>query len=495
MQLIKFAAALIAGAVGCLAFAPFHVWPLAVLSPAVLMLLCYRTGAGRGFALGWVYGFGFFIAGVPWVYISIHEFGHVVPWAAAMATVGFAAVLACFPAFSAMLARRLKADTLAGYCLTWPACWVIMEWLRSWVLTGFPWLSLGYSQTDTWLAGLAPVFGVYAVSLGVAVTAGVLAALVIHRRRAVWPLVAVALVWGAAGLMQKIPWTRPLDDSIQVALLQGNFGQDIKWDPAWLEPQLQWYARATLENLDADVIVWPETALPAFFQQLQVPYWSTLDTAAARTDTALLAGMLYREGEDYYNVIVTGGEARGLYKKIHLVPLGEYFPLESVVRFLMPGLSIPMNDMSAGRRTQDPLHVQGYPVGVTICYEDAFGNLTRRVLPKAKYLVNVTNDAWFGDSAAPHQHLQVSRMLALQAGRPLIRAANTGISAIIGHEGELRAILPQFEQGVLRGTITPRAGATPWVWWGYWPVVIFCLVVLAVSLMRGRGDETSDRRE
>lgn len=478
--------ALAAGALTTFAFAPVQLWPLAILMPAALMLLCCGASAKRAFALGWLFGFGFFLAGVYWVYVSIHVFGHAVPWAAALATVGFAAVLAIFPAVATLLAQRLGAHSVFGYCLVWPACWVLLEWIRSWFLTGFPWLALGYSQTDTWLAGLAPIVGVYALSLVVAISAGAVAALLAHRSRAIWPALAVLILWCAAWGLQSVNWTRPVGPPLQVALLQGSFGQAIKWERAWFEPQLEWYATWTLQNLDADVIVWPEVALPAFYQRLRGPYLSTLFSAADKTDTALLAGMLYSEDEDYFNALVAGGDARGLYKKIHLVPLGEYFPLEAVIRVLMPGLDIAMNETSAGSWEQPLIHAQGYPVGVTICYEDAYGGLTRRALPQAAFLVNVSNDAWFGDTSAPHQHLQIARMLALQAGRPLLRAANTGISAVIAFDGSIKSALPQFQQGVLHGEITPREGSTPWSRIGHWPVVILCLLLVAAGVLRSR---------
>jgi len=467
-------AALVAGAFLVLAFSPFGWWPLAVLSPAVLILLCRDASGRRAFWLGYLFGFGLFLAGVPWVYVSVHTFGHAGAPGAALVTGGFAAVLALFPACAALLAARFNGPAL----LAWPAAWVLLEWLRGWFLTGFPWLQLGYSQTDTWLGGWLPVAGVLGAGLALMVCAAGIAELVrpgMARRTALAGLIAA--IWAAGFGLGRVAWTEPEGEPVDVALLQGNFSQDVKWSESWLRAQLDWYAQRTRDHLDADLVVWPETALPTFYQQLEVPYFSSLAAEADNHDAGILAGVLYGDYDDAFNAVIGLGAASGVYKKIHLVPLGEYFPLKSLVRFLLPGLDIPMNDLGAGARDQAPIRLDGRSVAVSICYEDAYGDITRRLLPRAGLLLNVSNDAWFGDTAAPHQHLQIARALALQAGRPLLRAANTGISAIIDHRGRVVQELDQFRQGVVTGTVTPRAGATPWARAGDWPALALILIL------------------
>lgn len=488
--------ALAAGALVPFAFAPVGLWPLAPVGLAVLVVLCHGAGRRRGFALGWWFGFGLFLVGVPWVYVSIHEFGHAWAPMAALVTVGLAAVLAVFTGMAAALAAA-TATRGAVFCLVaFPAGWTLLEWVRSWLLTGFPWLNLGASQTDTWLAGFVPVLGEYGTSLLLAFVAGALAwGWLAGWRRAAPALLASAVLFPAGWAAGQAAWTRPDGPVLEAALLQGNFGQDIKWDRDWLRPQLEWYAVRTRENLDADIVLWPETALPAFYHQLRVPYFSDLAEAARDSGTAVLAGTLYAEGEDAFNAIVGIGTAAGVYRKIHLVPLGEYFPLKPLVRFLMPGLDIPMNDMSAGTLRQAPLTVAGRPVAPIICYEDAFGELPRRLMPEAGMLVSVSNDAWFGDSFAAHQHLQIARMRALESGRPMLRATNTGISALIDHRGAVSGTLGRGEQAVLRGDVRMRAGATPFAVLGYWPVVGWSVLVLLVSVLTGRGHGRPSRRE
>lgn len=474
--------ALAAGALTPLAFAPAGLWPLVPLTLSVLVVLCHGATRRRAFSMGWWFGFGLFGAGVPWVYISIHEFGNAWAPAAAMATVGLAATLAVFTATAAALAAAV-ARRGAVFCLgVFPAAWVLLEWVRSWLLTGFPWLNLGASQTDAWLAGMAPVIGVYGISLLLAFVAGALALAWLAGVRRALPALALAAAlfpagWGAG----QVAWTQPDGPVLEAALLQGNFGQDIKWERAWLQPQLEWYAARTREHLDADIVLWPETALPAFYHQLRVPYFSSLAEAGRDAGTSILAGTLYAEDEDAFNAIVGVGAAEGVYKKIHLVPLGEFFPFKPLVKFLMPGLDIPMSDMAAGNYDQPALKVNGREVAPIICYEDAFGELTRRLLPAAGMLVSVSNDGWFGDSFAAHQHLQIARVRALETGRPMLRATNTGISARIDHRGRVEDSLAQFEQGVLRGGVQMRSGSTPFVSFGYAPVLVLCILVLLAA--------------
>lgn len=469
---------MLAGALVPLAFAPLSLWPLAPLALAVLVVLCHGAARRRAFALGWWFGFGLFGVGVSWVYVSIHEFGNAWGPAAAAATVGLAATLAVFTGTAAALAAATGRRGTALCLGAFPAAWVLLEWVRSWLLTGFPWLNLGASQSDAWTAGFVPVLGVYGVSLLTAFMAGALArAWLAGMKRAAPALVLAAALFPAGWAAGQAAWTEPDGPALEAALLQGNFGQDIKWDRAWLKPQLEWYAARTREHLDADIVLWPETALPAFYHQLRVPYFSNLAEAGRDAGTSILAGTLYGE-EEAFNAIVGVGAAQGVYRKIHLVPLGEFFPFKPLVRFLMPGLDIPMNDMAAGSPDQPALTVAGRKVAPIICYEDAFGELTRRLLPAAGMLVSVSNDGWFGDSFAAHQHLQIARMRALETGRPMLRATNTGISALIGHRGGVRDSLAQFEQGVLRGKVRMRAGATPFVRFGYAPVLVLCVLVL-----------------
>lgn len=478
-------AALAAGAVLPLAYAPFEIFPVALLSVAALFFLWRGQSPRRAAARGYWYGLGQFGVGVSWVWVSIHDFGGIGPLSALLFTALFIAVLACFPALLGYLlarsAQREVSPALA-YLSLYPAGWTLSEWVRSWFLSGFPWLNLGYSHIDTPLAGWAPVLGVYGVSWIVAFTAGTLIFIAVQktRRPRLGALGGIALLWGSGILLQTIAWTTPAGSPIRASLIQGNIPQDIKWSAEMIQPTLEIYARLTHEHWDSQLIVWPETAIPLFYHQVE-PYLDALAAQARAHGADLLIGLpvLDPDTQRYYNGMVSVGSTRAFYYKHHLVPFTEYLPLKEVLGSLVNVLNVPMSDFSAGAAYQTPLKVAGVRVGISICYEDAFGEETIRALPEATVLVNVSNDAWFGASIAPAQHLQMARMRALETGRPLLRATNTGLTAFISPQGKVMQQAPQFHSTVLTGHITPMQGATPYARVGNWAVVGGLVVLLA----------------
>jgi apolipoprotein N-acyltransferase len=296
------------------------------------------------------------------------------------------------------------------------------------------------------------------------------------------------LVWIGGGLLQLQHWTRPVGDPLAVSLVQANIPQSMKWEPAMRLPSLKKYAQLTRAHWESDLVIWPETAVPDFLHRVEEDFLQPLAEEAARHDTRLLVGvpMLDQETGRYYNGAWVAGRPGDVYYKRHLVPFGEFLPFEALLRPLLAFMEIPMSDFAAGRERRPIVHVGGTPVGVSICYEDAFGEEVMQALPEAAYLVNLSNDAWFGDSLAPHQHLQIARMRALETGRPLLRATNTGISALIGPRGEIIAATGAFEEVVLSGRIQPMAGATPFVRTGNGLAVGLMLAALGLALLLGR---------
>ncbi len=471
-----------AGAVLPLAFAPFNFSPLAMLALALLFFLWRSVTPGRAAWRGWLFGLGQFGVGVNWVYISIHTFGHAPAVLTATLTLAFIAFLALYPALlGALTVRLFSSHDEWRALLVWPAGWALLEWLRGWFLTGFPWLSLGYSQTDTPLAGYAPLLGVFGVSWLVAVAAGAITLL--PRVRAVLALLAIV---GGGWALHRVDWTHADGDARHVALIQGNISQAVKWEPDQREPTLDLYRDLTRANWNHDLIIWPETAVPIFYHQVADTFIAGMQKEAHREGVDLLLGIPVQEQRDdhYFNTMMSLGAQQGFYRKRHLVPFGEYLPWRPVLGWLLDILQIPMSDFSAGAWRQPLLRAAGYPVSISICYEDAFGEEVIGDLPQAAYLVNVSNDAWFGDSLAPHQHLQIARLRALETGRYLLRATNTGISAIIGPKGELLARSPQFQVHVLSGDMQPMAGTTPYVRWGNWAVVSVLSLLIGIALWR-----------
>jgi apolipoprotein N-acyltransferase len=468
----------LAGALLPLGFAPFGSWPLVPLSLWLLFRLARGRSAASAGRLGYVYGLGYFGVGVSWVQICIHDFGLPSYAFSGGMTLLFIAFLASFPALALLLARTLThSPQLLGW-LAWPACWTGFEWLRSFVLTGFPWLSLGYSQTDGPLGGLAPIIGVYGIGLLLVLMAGRLATFTPSFRGSISTLATIALPLLVAWQLGAVAFTHATGQTLKVSLVQGNIGQSQKWEPRQRQATLDLYRDLSLPEIGRDVVLWPETAIPAFQVQVE-DYIRALQAAAEPAGTTLMVSMPYlsRDAESYFNSIIALGPEPETYFKQHLVPMGEYLPFNAWLRPWLTFLNIPMSSFTPGPRDQTPIRARGVRLGVTICYEDVFPEQLNRDLPEAGLLVNVSNDAWFGDSLAPHQHLQIARMRSLETGRWLLRATNTGISAIIGPDGRVVDALPQFRAGVLRGEVEARQGATPFVRFGRWPVLLAALLM------------------
>jgi apolipoprotein N-acyltransferase len=485
-----YVSALAAGALLACAFAPLQWWPLAVLCPVALMILWQgadpRTAAWTGF---W-FGAGTFAAGTYWLYTSLHTFGEAPIW---MALALMAALVGIMGAYHALLgflvARFLPERGALRWLVGIPGAWLVIEWWRGWFLTGFAWLSLGYSQTDTVLAGFAPVLGVYAISAILLTAAGALVTLALGTRTArVWALAVLVLPWLAGMGLSRIEWTHATSNPIGVAVIQGAIPQDQKWLDANRDTTLNLYRELTVKALGTPLIVWPESAPPDIINNL-VDYLMQVGGMANERGSALVMGIVREadNGEDYYNsVIALAPPHLQSYDKTHLVPFAEFFPVPEFVREFLRLRNLPNEDFTRGADNQPPLAAAGLRLATTICYEDAYGSSQRAVLKQADALVNVTNDAWFGHSSARHQHFQIARMRAIEARRFLVRAANDGISAVIGPHGEVIARAPEFTPYVLRATITARSGLPPYVYVGNWPVVLLALLGVAVAALRQR---------
>ncbi len=489
-------AALLAGALLPFAFAPYHLYPLAILSPTILFMAWLSLSPAQAFWRGWLYGLGMFGVGVSWIFVSINRYGAAsIPLALAL-TFLFITVMALYVGLLGYVAVRISRwwrDGGAGFpwmdlLLLYPALWVLFEWWRGWFLSGFPWLNLGTSQLGAPLDGLAPIAGVYGVSWAAAFSAGLSASLLLRPRRwARWMALFVAL-WAGVWLLGKAEWTRPAGKPLKVALLQGNVPQEIKWLPEQLRPNLELYTGLTARNWDADLIIWPETAITAFYHQLKEGFIEPLHSMARRHRADILAGLplLDEKNGHYYNAVMSIGTQEAFYRKHHLVPFGDFVPFEEQLRGLIAFFDLPMSSFSPGPAVQPLLEVAGHPVGISICYEDAFGAEVIRTLPEAELLVNVSNDAWWGDSFGPHQHLQIAAMRAREGGRPLLRSTNTGITALVDHRGRIVSTAPQFQVATLRGEVQPRQGATPYVRWGNLPVVLLMAGMVAGAIFLRR---------
>ena len=490
-----------AGGATVFAFAPFERrW--ATESLLLLAILLYRATWRQAALASLLFGLGFFACGIWWIYISVHRFGGAPVPLAAAAAAGLIVFLAFLNSLVGLV-TAIMAPPGPARLLTLPAAWVGVEWLRSWILSGFPWLLLGYSQVDTPFGAMAPLGGVLLVSWLSVFWVAMQAWLVLVGGWRRWlGVLGVLLCLGAVQPFVDREWTKPVGPKLDVALVQGNIPQDMKWNREAALFILRRYLDMTIPLLGTELVVWPEAALPLPADMLWEDWLEPLDDKARQMGTTLLLGALKQvpagqsgqTSEQYGNALLALGRDRGVYLKRHLVPFGEYFPLPAWGKAFLKLLSLPYEDLLAGPRQQAPLVVHGQRVGASICYEDAFGSERRLDEPSA-FLVNVSNDAWFGDSIAPHQHLEIGRMRALELNRPMLRAANTGITALLDQHGRIARIIPQFTADILQGSIQGRSGETPYSRYGDVPVLILvALSLLASATVRLSGQRFSALR-
>ena len=480
------AIAAILGAAGVTAFAPLGAFPILWFSLAGLFVLLARLAdanapARDGAILGGCFGAGFFFCGVSWVYVSLSVFGGMPAPVAGLATLLFCLGMALYPALAGALFVRFAPRGWLRV-LFFAAAWTLTEWLRGWFLTGFPWLITGYSQTPpSPLAGFAPIVGVYGVSWLTTLVGGLFALAIGPATR--WKsLGALAGLLIGGFLLLQHTWTSPHGEPVRVALLQGNVAQDLKWRPEKFEESLRTYFHL-MQDHPAQLTVLPETALPVFLDQVPPDYLEALTTLAARQRGDLLFGIVTGDHHEYANSAVNlGASGKQRYDKSHLVPFGEFIP--PGFAWFMSMANIPMSEFTRGTEQQKPMRLAGLNAAINICYEDAFGEEIIRALPEADVLINISNVAWFGDSLAPPQHLQIARMRALETGRMMLRATNTGMTAIVGADGRVHHVLPAFSRAALSGEVRAYTGSTPYVRWGNGPIVVVALLILCFMRRR-----------
>jgi apolipoprotein N-acyltransferase len=473
--------ALTGGAILPLAFAPFQFYPLAVVSLVMLFLAWQGVTPKLAALRGFLFGLGLFGVGVSWVYVAIHVFGQASIAVAGLMTFGFVAFLASYLALVGWLVKRYGPTHFSTWELIvfLPLVWMAYELFKGWFLTGFPWLELGVSQIDGPLAGYVPLIGVIGVSWLVALSAGLIVAFL--QKRQWFYLIGVMCIWLIGQPLQSINWTKTSGEPLKVSLIQGNVPQEIKWNKEQLFKTLALYEARTAQNWDSDLIIWPENAITVFYHQAKELFFDPLMRQAKQNNTDILVGLpaVDLASKTYYNSMMLLAEQPEFYHKQHLVPFGDYIPFEWL-RGLIAFFDLPMSSFTPGSNDQPLIEAAGHKVGISICYEDVFSTEVMQTLPEAELLVNATNNAWYGDSFAPHQHLQISRSRALEMGRPVLRATTNGISAVIDHNGQIMQQTPQFEEAVLTLEVTARQGATPYVQWQRWPLWIMTLFMIGL---------------
>ncbi|WP_152207683.1 apolipoprotein N-acyltransferase [Marinobacter changyiensis] len=480
-------ALLVAGSLQTLTFSPFNWWWLAPFSIVIAACICLSLTPRLLFRAGWAFGLGLFGSGVSWVYVSISEHGNTSIPVAILLTLVFVGGLALLHGAAFWAWGKLAKTSQSRRLLLFPAVWIIGDWVRSWLLTGFPWLYLGTAQVDGPLASFAPVIGVHGVTFwivlsGIAIIFCYRFARAARFSAAIAIAFAVALPWMSGPLMTNVQWTILADEPKTVAAMQGNIPQQIKWDPEFLKEQIYTYLTLTQNDWDQDLILWPETAIP--IPQDQAGKVIEHIQAELGPDSTLITGIPWYgfsnslEDFTFRNSIMAIGNGDGIYHKQKLVPFGEYVPLQQWLRGVIGFFDLPMSSFSPGPENQAPLKAGDLRVMPFICYEVAYPDFVASYARNTDLLLTVSNDGWFGHSAGPHQHMQIARMRALETGRYMLRGTNNGITAVIDHKGQITDTIEQFTQGTLRSKVYAASGHTPYMQTGSWPALTLALILI-----------------
>ena len=479
------------GLIFSFAIAPFFIWPLVIASLIGLLYSLQNSTPREAAFRTWLFGFAKFSVGVSWIYVSMHDHGGT-PAVLAIIMVGlFAAFLATFPALFMYFFQRFyssKNSSTITAILTFSSLWFLYEWFRSWILTGFPWLFAGDAHLHTWLSGWAPILSVYGLSFFSALTS---AAIYFSIQTKQIKYLILLIVWPIGFLLQDINWTEQTNE-LKVSAVQGNIAQEQKWLPEQRFPTINAYLKESRQHWDSDLILWPETAVTVLKDQFQ-PYLETINEEAANNQTTVITGIPFRYTEgpfrgEFHNSIVAVGMGGGLYHKQKLVPFGEYIPLESLIRGLLPFFDLPMSSFKQGSEDQPLLKVEKnetlFLIAPFICYEIVYPEFVAQMANNSDLLITISNDAWFGDSLGPKQHMAIAQMRALETQRYLLRSTNTGITALVNHKGEIVKKLPTNQRATLSAIAQTRQGQTPFMFWGLWPLLISTLLLLAGILFK-----------
>jgi apolipoprotein N-acyltransferase len=486
-------------------YAPFQLWPITIFVLSALLWLYSHAKITQPFKFGWVFGFGWFGSGISWVYVSIDHFGGLPIVVSILLMMLLCGYLALFPALAFYLADKLNRrfntqQNALTFALFVCCCWPFTELLREYLLTGFPWLSLGYSQINSPIKVLAPIIGEYGLSFTLWLIASIILALIVQpiKKHALFSFFILSVLLFT---VSQIRWTVSTDKEVNVLLVQGNIKQSLKWEPEQQWPTLLAYLELTRQHFDADLIIWPESAIPTI-EPLALDILSSLNEEAQFHDTAIVTGIInyQQQSHRFFNSLIVLGkqfkddtkpsyyyQSANRYNKHHLLPIGEFVPLQEWLRPIAPLFNLPMSSFTRGHYQQPNLMANGYQILPLICFEIAFApQLRANFSPETQLLLTVSNDAWFGDSHGPHQHMEIAQMRALEFGRPLLRATNNGITAVVNEQGEIISQLPQFTRNALATKVNLVTGVTPFSQWGYWPTWLMAIVLCCLTVFIGK---------
>jgi apolipoprotein N-acyltransferase len=479
--------AALAGSLITLSLAPFDYWPLGIIALALLLPLLSKVSVKRGAMRGFIFGLGAFGTGASWVYVSIHIHGNAPAPLALLLTALFVATLAAIPAIACYLYCRFVRLHKYGALLAFPALWLLNDWLRGWLFSGFPWLIIGYGHIDTPLAGWAPVIGTAGITLICAFAASSLYHAIKHKQPLI--LIPTVLFFITGGALNTIEWSLPKGEPAKVAMVQPNIPQQIKWQPDSFKAITELLQDMTQSVSNVDIVIWPEAAIPRLYQHSQ-SLVDSIQATAINNNYTLISGIPWRtdtsEDRQYHNSLISLDSKIQTYHKQNLVPFGEHMPLEFLLRGLIEFFDLPMSSFSPGPVDQSPFAIKQWNIGASICYEIAYANLIARSANNSDFFITVSNDSWFGESIGPLQHFQMARMRALENSRYLVRGTNNGISAVIDHKGQVITQGQQFTREIVTGSVQAMSGNTPFSTTGDWPVIILSLIIVISFSLRAK---------
>ncbi|MFT7559135.1 MAG: apolipoprotein N-acyltransferase [Flavobacteriales bacterium] len=500
---LRIVVAISAGYVCHFAFAPYTFWSLAMLCPAVLAFLFERQSLKISLALAYSFGIGLFGGGVSWVFVSINTYGFTDTLPALALTSVFISFLALVFSLPFYIYLRFITPSTMRLLLAFPAIWVLGEWLRTWLFTGFPWLFMGYAHINSSLASWAPIGGVFTLSfLGIFTALALIhSARMFYRRyrlhhdnsliSARISLAFCVVIWLCAAPLGSIEWTQTKGEKVNTVLLQPNIPLEVKWNPYEHQKIAIDLDEMASQHWDADLQIWPEAAIPGVYSYAQ-DFVDSINTRAIDSQVSILTGAAYDTPERaIYNSIVGLGTATGIYHKQRLVPFGEYMPFEKQLRGLIAFFNLPNSVIEVGPHIKEPIMAKtrkglDYAIAPYICYEVVYPDLVAASAASANVLVTISNDAWFGDSIGPIQHFQMAQMRALEHQKTMIRATNTGLSGIIDERGHVQSSIKQFERQILVTDIELRYGSTPFTRWGSWPIILMCFGFFAYAIFNSQ---------
>ena len=500
--------AFLSGGFSVAAYAPLELWWLMPICMMLLFQLLIDRSEKESFLLAFLFAFGQFGVGASWIYVSLQTYGNMPIWMAIIAVILFVGLCAAVTGvFGFVYAKYRFKQTGIFNAVLFSAIWVLAEWLRSVLFTGFPWLDIGYSQTTQWLSAYAPIGSVYLVSFVCALISACFGLTIRHcisyrqqlvtkvKSHLITPVFLILVIVITGLLLQNIQWSEANGKSYRVAIIQGNTSIEEKWQNQYQSKILGDYFRL-IQQHQADLVLLAETALPVYLHQTDAEFWTTMKGQ----NTAILSGIVERDFEKqtiYNSANLVCGEnqtqtkensdfyqGEQIYRKKHLVPFGEYLPFRNLLSWVLNYLQIPMSDFSAGEGLQS-LECDGLKISLSICYEDAFASEIRQSLSElngAGILVNISEDAWFGNSLAPHQRVQMAQMRAIETARPMLRSANSGPSTHINYQGKILSSTQQFMQDSILVEVQPRIGTTPFSRFGLW-IILFCFMFAIAAVL------------